>query len=769
MEKEKLITSVLSALSSQIRVDVLKLLNRKETASFTEIMQSLGLNIRTEAGKFAYHLRELTNAELVAGSSYKGYSLTSLGERVVDFIYVLEETALKRSGEMFVRTSKYSIETFDRKKIAKSLVIEAGVPGEIAENVAKEVEERLLKMKVKYLTAPLIREFVNAILIEKGMEDYRHTLTRLGLPVYDVTQLIEKQTSRSYEGPELVHSKSGDAVLEQYMLLKALPRRVSDAHLSGSIHIPDANYWVLRPNSVQHDLRLILSGFRTQANILSPYLSGRVVDADSAVSRILNVVELFRSSLSGNQSLDHLNSILSPYFSKLPPEDFKRLARRLIDGLRNASSFGTDTTRSVSMILEVYPHGTLKGVPAISSSGKRGSYEEYGDATKSLLSAILDVLIEGGEGNFPYLSPNLFLRMSPECMSEGEILLRMHKLSALWGTPFFINEEPRWQTKNANYDGNLNRLDSSWMDDWELGTLRTGSLDSVCINLPRIAYESKGDDTLLFEKLDENLETCRAALEVKGEVIENRMFRDNILTTLTLATDSEQYYRLQNSTRGISYVGLPEASKFHTGALSEESDEINKFSSKILRHIRSYTDDLSKNTNRRWVLTQTPFNHCSRRLAKLDVERFGRDVVSITDLNEPYYSTDNTSKKSKSLPRDIFEMEGEFHSLLNGGHMLTVPLPDTDIPAERILEVTRDIVRNTGLGLYGFRRQLTHCLNCQTNHVGSLQKCDSCGSSSNQILNFDRLNGPQRIMESLLPVQREKLPRQWVLDAESIM
>jgi ribonucleoside-triphosphate reductase len=72
---------------------------------------------------------------------------------------------------MFVRTSKYSIENFDRKKIAESLRLEAGVPEETAENVAKEVEERLLKMKVKYLTAPLIREFVNAILIEKGMEE----------------------------------------------------------------------------------------------------------------------------------------------------------------------------------------------------------------------------------------------------------------------------------------------------------------------------------------------------------------------------------------------------------------------------------------------------------------------------------------------------------------------------------------------------------------------------------------------------------------------
>jgi ribonucleoside-triphosphate reductase len=766
MEKEKLITSVLSALSSQTRVDVLKLLNRKEAASFTEIMQSLGLNIRTEAGKFAYHLRELTNAELVAGSSSKGYSLTSLGERVVDFIYILEETALKRSGEMYVRTSRYSIDAFDRKKIAKSLITEAGVPEETAENVAKEVEERLLKMKVKYLTAPLIREFVNAILIEKGMEDYRHTLTRLGLPVYDVTEMIEKQSSRSYGDPEAIHAKSGDAVLEQYMLLKALPRRVSDAHLSGSIHIPNANYWVLRPNSIQHDLRLILSGFKPQASILSPYLSGKAKDAESAVSRILNVLHLFQSSISGNQSLDHLNTILSPYFSGLGPEDMRRLAKHLIDGLRSVSDFGTDSTHSVSIILEIHPHKTLKEVPAIGPTGYRGTYEEGEDTTKALLSAMLEVLIEGSEGNFPYLSPNTFIRVCPNCMSEEKVLLQIHKLSSLWGTPFFINEKPEWQTKNANYDSNLNRLDSSWMDDWELGTLRTGCLDSICINLPRVAYESKGDDTLLFGRLSEALETCRIGLDTKGQVMEDRMFRDNVLAALTYSSDSEHYYRLQNSTKGISYVGLPEASKFHLGALSEDWKEINKFSAKVVKQIRGYTDALSRNTNQRWVVKQSPFGYYSTRLAKLDLERFGREVVSPENLDEPYYSTDNTLKKSKSLLQEVLEMEEEFHKLLNGGHMLTIPLPNTNAPSERIFEVTKEIVTNTELGLYGFGRQFTHCLNCQTNNIGILQKCGSCGSSTNQILNFDRSNGPEHLIENRLLVQREKSPHYWVLDIQ---
>jgi len=766
MEKDNLIALVLSALSSQTRVDVLKLLSRKGNASFTEIMQSLGLNIRTEAGKFAYHLRELTNAELVVGSSNEGYSLTSLGERVVDFIYLLEETALKSSKEMFVRTSRYSIDTFDRRKIAKSLINEAGVPEETAENVSKEVEERLLKMKVKYLTAPLIREFVNAILIEKGMEDYRHTLTRLGLPVYDVTELIGKQSNLSYNSPEVIHSRSGDAVLEQYTLLKALPRRVSDAHLSGLIHIPNANYWVLRPNSIQHDLRLVLSGLGRQTTMFSPYLQGKVKDAESAVSRILHCLQLFHSNVSGNQSLDHFNVILSPFVNKLPPEGLKRLAKRLMIGLRSISGFNIDICHSITTIFELHTPRSLKETPAVSSSGEvRGSYEEYEEAAKDLLSAVIDVLIEGDDGGLPYLSPNPIIKLCKECLSEDQILLKIHALSELWGTPFYINEAPEWQTESVNYDGNLIRLDSRWMSDWDLGTLRTGNLDCVYINLPRIAYESKTDDNLFFGGLNEALEICKTALDAKSQVIESRMFKDNVLSMLAHESESEPYYRNQNSTRAISYVGLIEASRYHTGASADERKETNKFSLKTVGWIKKYVDTLSRNTNKRWVVGQSPFEYYSTRLAGLDIERFGREEVVLDNKDEPYYSTDNASKKPESLSLDeMLSEEAEFHRLLSGGHMLTIALPDGKVPVEGILEVTKRIVNSFEVGMYAYARPLTHCLNCQTNSNSALQKCNSCGSSGAQLLNFDRLNGPMRTVNSILSSKKNRLSHQWILN-----
>src|SRR5437879_12340906 len=85
-----------------------------------------------------------------------------------------------------------TIEEFDRTRIARSLVGEARMPQTLADEVAAEAEERLLKFVIVYLSAPLIRELVNIILIERKLEEYRHKLTRLGLPVNDVTLLLRE-------------------------------------------------------------------------------------------------------------------------------------------------------------------------------------------------------------------------------------------------------------------------------------------------------------------------------------------------------------------------------------------------------------------------------------------------------------------------------------------------------------------------------------------------------------------------------------------------
>ena len=91
---------------------------------------------------------------------------------------------------LFVRTSAENLCDWDRKKIVDALVRETYIDENTAIRISKEVESQIISSNLKVITAPLIRELVDTKLIEHGLEKARWMHTRLGMPLYDVNQLI---------------------------------------------------------------------------------------------------------------------------------------------------------------------------------------------------------------------------------------------------------------------------------------------------------------------------------------------------------------------------------------------------------------------------------------------------------------------------------------------------------------------------------------------------------------------------------------------------
>jgi len=176
-------------------------------------------------------------------------------------------------GKPMVRTSDGYLVPWSREAIVKQLLRETelahrffGVPSitrEEAEEVAREAEERIVRMRAKFVSAPLIREVVNNILLERSEERpvyaiYRNVLTRVGVPVYDA-YLIDigegyeaRENANLQPNPETSHKKKGDKVSkEEYLLL--MEPRLADAHLKGDLHIHDLEYFGTRPFCLSED------------------------------------------------------------------------------------------------------------------------------------------------------------------------------------------------------------------------------------------------------------------------------------------------------------------------------------------------------------------------------------------------------------------------------------------------------------------------------------------------------------------------------------
>jgi len=66
-------------------------------------------------------------------------------------------------------SSRQEIDTWDRSKIADSLVKETGVDRALAEEIALAVEDRIDRTNLLTVTTAIIREFVDLELLERGL------------------------------------------------------------------------------------------------------------------------------------------------------------------------------------------------------------------------------------------------------------------------------------------------------------------------------------------------------------------------------------------------------------------------------------------------------------------------------------------------------------------------------------------------------------------------------------------------------------------------
>ena len=715
---------MLKAVSSPIRLNILNLLFDKDSLSYTELMSALKMNPSRDAGRFAYHLKFLLKADLIeADVEVRKYRLTELGKMVINVAEEIERKTVKRK-RILVRTSRLALEDFDANKIVDSLIKEAGMPVDLAQKIAKEAERRLVKAKTKYLTAPLIREVVNAILIEKGLEEYRHKLTRLGLPVHNVTALIEEKSKISQRSAS-VHEEAGKVVLKEYTLLNILPRDIADAHLSGSLHINDLDSWILKPSEIMHDLRFFFkNGLNLEKLNVFQLFYPPPKSFESALSMIFNVLLHSAKEIGETQTLEYFNVFLSSFAKDIKPAELKETLRSFICSV----SQYTDT----SLGLELVTPDFMAQKKAIAPFGKLvGNYGDFKEDSQLLASLMLEIFAEESARK-PLFNPKIIVKIRLETFSDGkarEILLQAHHLASEKGIPYFANLLGK-SRKHDVFSASGYRLKADLKKDWEIDTLRTGNIGQVTINLPRITYECEKDKTKFFEILEERLEMAARALEIKYRALKQR--GKGLIPFMMQSVNGDRYFRLECSSRLINFAGLKEAAEAFCGKTMFENEEPIKFAEEITRHILDFTRRAGKRRRKRLLPAILPSLEASKRLATLDVDRYGIAKVRFAGTREkPLYSTfSKLSLQNWETQLKPLKSEKKLLGMYAGGNLTVVELGEGEYEPEELVSLTRRFVETYGIDFFTYNRNLTYCTNCKKSWFGLLHKCPSCGSTS---------------------------------------
>lgn len=615
----------LKTLGQKIRIDILtKLDNYNEPIPYSTLQKEV-LGSNANSSNFSFHLKMLKNNDLIDSTDY-GYSLSELGRQILKRILSIEEILNNQNKTIMIRTSKYSKEPFNINKIEEYLIKEGKMENISAKQIAREVEERLSKTKISYLTAPLMREYINAILLENGLEEVRHRLTRLGTPPFEVEQYFKNESLN----PEQLINKLGSESSEQYLLLNLLPKSLADLYLSGEILLLNLNYWSLRPLSFYINTESILENIRDNRN-----------DLKNLSIQFLEILKNLSPFISGDLVLGNFNSAYLSQFNNL-----------------------TDLSNILTLLYPLFLEINLKSNDFRShltlefSSSNQNQINDSKISIEDIFKVYLNLKTQYIKGDTNQISPTILYDYTCHDFTEKENYNMLSTISSNLNSDliFFNGKTPQLLDSHCVNIKGLNE---------EKKYNNKIVLDKILINLHRISLDSRKVDDLFNDILKEKLSQVFDLFRLKKQLVCKRLESlnqwKNIKSRYINFNDPKLF---DNAVKSISFFGLNEAVGYHCGIELDRIDTSEKFALNILSNMKKIIEERNNDENEFFSLSQ-PHN-CNYVYESCEKNQF-------PDNYKPFLYTSNIIREDCNLPLDEkIQIFKKFEKFLDGGSLFQV-------------------------------------------------------------------------------------------------
>ena len=468
-------------MASPNRIDILRILNNKGPLTYSELKSLAGFKSKKESGKFAYHLRKLLRQSLVGlNKGERRYTITNLGKLVLNLARQIEEKSIVESGKMYVRTSHQTIEEFNPHKIIQSLVREANMSLEQATKITEEVENKIYKLSTSYLTSRLIRDCVNNVLLEHGLEEQMNKLIRIGVPIFDLNKKFLHNDNSLRNGINDLITDVSEKVFSDYFA-NNFQKDIMDMHYSGEVHLDALGHWGIGADTIFVDIEQVNKNLNLKSHFL---FLPRTTHAHKLNITLPIMVSLLQREVSREIVIENIDKIFGDY---------------AIDKISEYFSLSLISS-SVSMHYAGSPFITLV------LSGN-----ENNERLLQMLSGYLSYIEQVSLPNF-----GLFITFANSL--SNDLLSLLTKIIKLGGRVSLSQ-------KSVRSSRGIHKMHQ------DMG-LPIVALHSLSINLPRLAYQSNKDETYFRTKLALLMRPSVSTLLLKKEILLENI-RQDILPALS--------------------------------------------------------------------------------------------------------------------------------------------------------------------------------------------------------------------------------------------
>jgi len=515
-----------------------------------------------------------------------------------------------------IRTSDEEISNWDRSKIVEALLRETNIKEQLAEEISIEVEDQIFSSKIKTITTSLVRELVNAKLIEQGLEKERLKHDRLGVPIYDVDEMMVKpnlENANVPHGPEATNLTLAGIIKKDYALRRVFSKDVTNAHVKGDIHLhdltmPDRNY--CSGQSLEYIKKFGLNLPNSLA-VAKPAIHPEVL-----LAHMVKFSASLQCHYAGAIGWDAVNLFFAPYLVDLSKEKIYQIAQMLVyEFSQQAVARGGQSIFSdINLYWEIPKH--FENTPAIGPGGKYTgkTYKEYEKESQNFVWALLDVYKEGDASGRPFFFPKPNLHITEKFFQtpgHEKFLNHVCSVASKMGNPYFLFD--RGKTAKISECCRLSfTLDNNDLQDaktpWKM---RYCAIQNITLNLPRIGLITKGDK--IFDRITKLFSIVVKAHHQKQRFIERILSLGDKgpLALLTMNNDGDPYFKINKVSHLVGMLGLNELVKTQTGCEMHESEQAFKYGLKVIAHLKLLADQANKeNPGMHFVLEQTPAECC---------------------------------------------------------------------------------------------------------------------------------------------------------------
>lgn len=530
-------------------------------------------------------------------------------------------------------------------------------------------------------------------------------------------------------------------VYKDYWLREVYPEKIAQAYVSGHIHIHDLGGLTLY--CCGYSLRtILLKGVRGIPNIP---VSAPAKHLDSALNQLANLITVFQNEIMGAVAFNSFDTLLAPFVKKdnLSYEQVKQDMQNFIYSINSNSRGGAEPAFS-NLTFDLTPTDDIIDDPAIIG----GVYVDditYGDCQKEMdmiNKAFYEIMLNGdSQGKlfaYPIPTYNIHKRFDWD-NPNNEMLWEM---AGKYGTPYFANflnsdmdvSDIRSMCCRLRLDlKELRRRNGGLFGSGD----STGSIGVVTINLPRIAYENKGDKESFYKALDEYLDIAKDSLNIKREWLQK-----NILETGAIPAFKEYVGTLDNHFSTIGVVGENECCVNFMGK-DILSDEGKSFAIEIGNHIRAKLLEYQEESNCLYNYEATPAESTCYRFALKD-RRDYPDIFTQGQGEDCYYTNScHIPVKDIKTINDTFAHQENLQVQFTGGTVIHCYLEGA-ISGEQAKTIVRAMNEKYKVPYMSLSPISRYC----PDHGYVIEHVDVCPKCGKRLSKYQRITGYLRCIDN---------------------